>query len=192
MSNNGKAGIIAGVIAGAVALGVGAALFALERARDRSSEESPHGDVAHSHSHSHGHGHAHASCSGTGGQQGHAHGHDRPPMSFADAQGWASKFDTPERDAWQQPDRIVNEVIAPLLLHFGDLLSPTSAGADEPVVGPRSPLLSAERVVADVGAGTGYLTVRLARNLPAATVIATDPEDGMRQFLTARCVKLYS
>lgn len=42
-------------------------------------------------------------------------------------------------------------------------------------------------VVAEVGAGTGYLIHRLARALPAGVVIATDVEQGMRDFCAKRC-----
>jgi SAM-dependent methyltransferase len=74
---------------------------------------------------------------------------------FDDAEAWAKVFDDPARDAWQRPD----EVIAAL----GVLPTMT---------------------VADVGAGTGYFTVRLAR--AAGQVIATDIEPDMVRYLAER------
>lgn len=76
---------------------------------------------------------------------------------FDDAEAWAKVFDDPARDAWQHPD----DVLAALAL------SPTMT-------------------VADVGAGTGYFTVRLARAVPAGSVIATDIEPSMVRYLTDR------
>jgi len=76
---------------------------------------------------------------------------------FEDAEAWAKVFDDPARDAWQHPD----EVVAALGL------APTMT-------------------VADVGAGTGYFTVRLARAVPGGQVIATDIEPDMVRYLTER------
>ncbi len=56
---------------------------------------------------------------------------------FNDAQKWAKAFDDPARDAWQKPA----EVIAALKL-------------------------TPDVTVADIGAGTGYFAVRLARAAP--------------------------
>jgi ubiquinone/menaquinone biosynthesis C-methylase UbiE len=66
-------------------------------------------------------------------------------------------FDDPSRDAWQRPD----EVLGALEL--------------EPTM-----------VVADVGAGTGYFSVRLARAVPRGEVLATDLEPDMVRFLRER------
>ena len=76
---------------------------------------------------------------------------------FDHADQWAKVFDDPARDAWQHPD----DVIAALGL---------------------SPAMT----VADVGAGTGYFTVRLARAVPQGQVIATDIEPDMVRYLTER------
>lgn len=83
--------------------------------------------------------------------------HDGMPKRFENAEAWAKVFDDPSRDAWQQPDR----VIAALAL---------------------SPAMT----VADVGAGTGYFTVRLARAVPQGEVIATDIEPDMVRYLGER------
>jgi FkbM family methyltransferase len=76
---------------------------------------------------------------------------------FDDAERWAKSFDDPARDAWQMPDR----VIAALGLQPG-------------------------QSAADIGAGTGYFTVRLARTQPAAIVYAVDIEPSMVAHLTKR------
>ena len=76
---------------------------------------------------------------------------------FDDAEAWAKVFDDPARDAWQRPD----DVIAALAL---------------------TPAMT----VADVGAGTGYFTVRLARAVPTGQVIATDIEPDMVRYLGER------
>jgi ubiquinone/menaquinone biosynthesis C-methylase UbiE len=89
----------------------------------------------------------------------HEH-HDGMPHRFERADDWAKVFDDPSRDAWQQPDT----VIATLEL---------------------APAMS----VADVGAGTGYFTVRLARAVPQGQVIATDIEPDMVRYLTERAQK---
>ncbi|MBL8381176.1 MAG: class I SAM-dependent methyltransferase [Burkholderiales bacterium] len=77
--------------------------------------------------------------------------------SFGDAAKWAKVFDDPSRDAWQKP----HEVIAALAL-------PPDA------------------VVADIGAGTGYFAVRLARMLPKGRVYAIDIEPDMVRHLETR------
>ncbi len=79
---------------------------------------------------------------------------------FADASAWSKVFDDPARDAWQRPD----DVIAALTL------APTHA-------------------VADVGAGTGYFAVRIARAVPAGQVIATDLEPDMVRYLGDRALR---
>jgi arsenite methyltransferase len=76
---------------------------------------------------------------------------------FADANAWTNVFDDPARDAWQRP----NDVMRALEL------APTM-------------------IVADVGAGTGYFAVRLARAVPAGEVVATDVEPDMVRFLNER------
>lgn len=76
---------------------------------------------------------------------------------FANADAWANVFDDPARDTWQRPDAV---------LHALDL-APTMT-------------------VADIGAGTGYFAVRLARAVPEGAVIATDAEPDMVRFLGER------
>ena len=77
--------------------------------------------------------------------------------SFADAERYAKQFDDPARDAWQMPDR----VIAALNLKPG-------------------------QSVADIGAGTGYFTARLAKSTAAPKVFAVDIEATMVSYLRTR------
>ena len=72
----------------------------------------------------------------------------------------AKSFDDPARDAWQLPDR----VIAALNLKRG-------------------------QIVADIGAGTGYFSVRLAKSKTAPKVYASDIEPSMVSYLRERAVK---
>ena len=55
------------------------------------------------------------------------------PHRFEDAEAWAKVFDDPERDAWQEPDRVIASLA-----------------------------LDKTMRVADIGAGTGYFAVRIA------------------------------
>jgi len=77
--------------------------------------------------------------------------------AFADPDALTKVFDDPARDQWQRPD----DVLQALEL--------------EPAM-----------IVADVGAGTGYFAVRLARAVPRGEVIATDLEPDMVRFLNER------
>ena len=77
--------------------------------------------------------------------------------SFDDAARWAGVFDDPKRDAWQKPHEVIEALALP----------PDAA-------------------VADIGAGTGYFSVRLARMLPKGKVYAADVETSMVQHLAAR------
>lgn len=72
----------------------------------------------------------------------------------------AKSFDDPARDTWQLPDR----VIAALNLKRG-------------------------QVVADIGAGTGYFSVRLAKSEAAPKVYAADIEPSMVSYLRERAAK---
>jgi len=76
---------------------------------------------------------------------------------FDEPERWAREFEDPSRDAWQKPD----EVIAALAL-------------------------KEDASVADLGAGTGYFSVRLARALPKGWVYGVDLEPAMTQYLEDR------
>jgi len=88
----------------------------------------------------------------TTGQGGHHH-HPR----FDDPKKWSERFENPERDKWQMPDRIVTSLA----------------------------LRKADRV-ADIGAGTGYMAARLARAVPEGVVFAVDIEPNMVKHLAGR------
>ena len=77
--------------------------------------------------------------------------------SFDHAEIWAKEFDDPARDAWQKPDAILDA------LHL-------------------------ERTgrVADLGAGTGYFSVRIAKRVPEGKLFAIDVEADMLRYLGAR------
>jgi ubiquinone/menaquinone biosynthesis C-methylase UbiE len=85
---------------------------------------------------------------------------DHMAHSFADADRYAKQFDDPARDAWQMPDR----VIAALSLKPG-------------------------QSVADIGAGTGYFTARLAKSAAAPKVFAVDIEATMVSYLRTRATR---
>lgn len=104
--------------------------------------------------------HSHSSQSpahGSNHNAGHSHGRQHMDKRFTDPEALAKSFDNPERAAWQMPDR----VIADLELQPGQR-------------------------VADIGAGTGYFSVRLARAAAKPTVYAVDIEDTMLAYLAKR------
>ena len=77
--------------------------------------------------------------------------------SFGNAESWAKVFDDPERDAWQKP----HEVIQALALKPG-------------------------AVVADIGSGTGYFSMRFAHMVPNGKVYGVDTEPDMVKYLAER------
>jgi ubiquinone/menaquinone biosynthesis C-methylase UbiE len=104
---------------------------------------SPH-DPAHSHGQGHGHG------------NGHDH-RDGAPHRFENADEWAKRFESPERDAWQKPDAVVAWVG-----------------------------LGASQSLADIGAGTGYFSVRFARQAPRGSILGVDIEPDMVRYMNER------
>lgn len=92
-----------------------------------------------------------------GGHAGHAGSSEGFHRRFNDAEKWAKEFDNPERDAWQKPEEVLDA------LH----LQPTSR-------------------VADIGAGTGYFSVRIAKRVPEGKIFAADVELDMVRYLGAR------
>jgi ubiquinone/menaquinone biosynthesis C-methylase UbiE len=82
---------------------------------------------------------------------------DHMQHRFDDPERYAKSFDDPARDAWQLPARVIEAL-----------------------------KLSPEMSVADVGAGTGYFTVRLARAVPRGTVYAVDVEPKMLEHIRHR------
>jgi SAM-dependent methyltransferase len=77
--------------------------------------------------------------------------------SFGDTEKWTKEFDDPARDAWQKPEEILDAL----------QLAPAA-------------------VVADIGAGTGYFSVRIARRVPQGKVFAVDIEPAMLHHLGER------
>jgi ubiquinone/menaquinone biosynthesis C-methylase UbiE len=82
---------------------------------------------------------------------------DHMEHRFDDPERYAKSFDDPARDAWQMPSRVIEALS----------LSPGAA-------------------VADVGAGTGYFSVRLAKAIPRGTVYAVDVEPSMLDHIRKR------
>ena len=78
---------------------------------------------------------------------------------FDDPARYAKSFDDPARDAWQLPARVI------------DALQLTSG-----------------MKVADIGAGTGYFSMRLAK-VPGVSVFAVDIEPKMVEYLQQRAHK---
>jgi len=77
--------------------------------------------------------------------------------SFGDAEKWSHVFDDPQRDEWQKPHQVIQALA----------LAPDAA-------------------VADIGAGTGYFSVRLANMLKQGRVYAVDIEPDMVKYLAER------
>jgi len=99
--------------------------------------------------------------------EGHDHGHGKHQghdatvrHRFEDAERWAKVFDDPERDTWQKPDVVL------------DALGVVEGQA-----------------VADLGAGTGYFTMRLARRVgEKGKVWAIDIEPNLIDHIGLRAV----
>jgi SAM-dependent methyltransferase len=77
--------------------------------------------------------------------------------TFKDAEKWSHVFDDPDRDAWQKPHQVIQALA-----------------------------LAPEARVADLGAGTGYFSSRLANMLPKGRIYAVDVEPDMVRFLAER------
>ena len=96
-------------------------------------------------------------------QPGHDHLHETHSSTghmhkrFEDPEKWAQKFDDPNRDAWQKPDAVVDALA-----------------------------LRKNQVLADIGAGTGYFTVRIAKRYPESKIIAVDIEPDMVAYVANR------
>ena len=82
---------------------------------------------------------------------------DHMDHRFDDPERYAKSFDDPARDAWQMPDRVIAAL-----------------------------KLAEDASVADIGAGTGYFSVRLAKVVPRGTVYAVDVEPKMLEHIRKR------
>jgi len=98
-----------------------------------------------------------ALCVALGGAHAQAQSPEGHHHTFSEADKWAHVFDEPDRDEWQKPQEIFQELD-----------------------------LKPDARVADLGAGTGYFTVRLARVLPKGKVYAVDVEPAMVDYVKAR------
>ena len=77
--------------------------------------------------------------------------------SFGDAQKWSQVFDDPKRDAWQKPHEVIQALA-----------------------------LKPDAVIADIGAGTGYFSMRFAHMVPKGRVYGVDTEPDMVKHLAER------
>jgi SAM-dependent methyltransferase len=77
--------------------------------------------------------------------------------TFSDADKWSQVFDDPKRDAWQKPHEVIQALA-----------------------------LKPDALIADIGAGTGYFSVRLAHRVPKGRVYAVDTEPDMVKHLAER------
>jgi predicted methyltransferase len=77
--------------------------------------------------------------------------------SFGDAEKWSQVFDDPKRDAWQKPHEVIQALA-----------------------------LKPDAIIADIGAGTGYFSVRFAHMVPKGKVYGVDTEPDMVKHLAER------
>jgi SAM-dependent methyltransferase len=97
----------------------------------------------------------------------HTHGHTAPHTedqhrhAFTDPQAVAQRLESPERDVWQKPEAVIAAFQIPR-----------------------------DATVAEIGAGTGYFVIRLARLLDHGMVIGLDTSPEMVDFLRQRAADL--
>jgi predicted methyltransferase len=77
------------------------------------------------------------------------------PQHYEDKEAALARFDDPERDAWAKPDEVVEAL---------DISSP-------------------DLVIADIGAGSGYFSRRLAKKVPQGKVYAVDVDSDFKQYI---------
>jgi len=99
----------------------------------------------------------------TGGHEDHndtpsEHSSANEHMHQSSVENLIERFESPERDAYQQPEKVLE--------FLGDLLGQT---------------------IMDIGAGSGYFSVKLAEK--GAKVIAADVDDEFQEFLQRRIEK---
>lgn len=90
----------------------------------------------------------------------HPHAAHTMHKRFEDAGQWSRVFDAPDRDAWQKPELVIEKL-----------------------------KLKRASLVADIGAGTGYFTVRLAKAVSKGKVFALDVEPDMVRHIEARAAE---
>jgi len=97
-----------------------------------------HGNHEHGEGHGHSHGDAqheegHKHGESDGHHHGHNHGHANEHMNTTSFEDLVKRFDSPERDAYQQPEKVLE--------YIGDVTG---------------------KKILDIGAGTGYFSFKLA------------------------------
>ena len=95
-----------------------------------------------------------------GQSKGNEKGHADHMEHHFDPEQSAKSFDDPARDAWQMPDRVIETL-----------------------------KLQPDQIVADIGAGTGYFSMRLAKSAAAPKVYAVDIEPEMVAYLKERAAR---
>lgn len=80
---------------------------------------------------------------------------------FDDPERWTKAFDDPARAAWQKPEEVIKALA-----------------------------LKPDATIADIGAGTGYFAIRLARAVPTGKVYAVDLAPRMVAWLADRAKAL--
>jgi SAM-dependent methyltransferase len=103
---------------------------------------------------------AHQGGAHQGGKHSPAPQGDHFAHRFENADEWAKSFDDPARDAWQMPARVIDAL-----------------------------RLEGGQAVADIGAGTGYFTIRLAKSPAKPKVYAVDIEPSMVEHVTQRAMR---
>jgi predicted methyltransferase len=78
-----------------------------------------------------------------------------PPKHYEDPKAMIAVFEDTSRDDWQMPDRVIKAL----------------------------PAWHKNAVVADIGAGSGYFTRRLAREVPEGRVYAVDVDGEFEEYL---------
>jgi predicted methyltransferase len=76
-------------------------------------------------------------------------------MDYDDPKQAIAEMDDAKRDPWVMPDKVVRAL----------------------------PIASKDSIIADIGAGSGYFSRRLAREVPGGTVYAVDVDDEFRGFI---------
>ncbi|MBZ5714151.1 class I SAM-dependent methyltransferase [Nannocystis pusilla] len=76
-------------------------------------------------------------------------------MDYDDPKAAIAAMESQERESWEMPDRIVRSL----------------------------PIPGKDAVIADIGAGAGYFSRRLAAEVPAGTVYAVDIDDEFRSYI---------
>ena len=97
------------------------------------------------------------SCAGLSAAPAAAQSPHTHEHSFGGAENWAQVFDDPKRDASQKPHEVIQALA-----------------------------LKPDAVVADIGSGTGYFSVRFAHVVPKGRVYGADTEPDMVKYLAER------